>query len=170
MSGDIALNPFTPNKTPAMPDLVQANSSHSNPTSPWSYAHHRDDLSARQCECEDAPRRAAKELRWQAWSTAWKDLEDGQWRISCVSSVHLYMSPKNRDEETLSRWVSMICLTTCWRNACCQRTHRGAILTSVKWYAPTSKTGSTAMGDLQCVFVHLCCRDLPTSTPCRSLF
>ena len=112
------LNPFTPNKTPAMPDLVQANSSHSNPTSPWSYAHHRDDLSARQRECEDAPRRAAKELRWQAWSTAWKDLEDGQRRISCVSSMHLYMSPKNRDEETLSRWVSMICLTTCWRNAC----------------------------------------------------
>lgn len=57
---------------------------------------------------------------------------------------------------------------TCWRNACCQRTHRGVILTSVKWCAPTSKTGSTAMGDLQCVFVHLCCRDLPTSTPFRS--
>lgn len=133
-----------------------------------------DDLSARQRECEDAPRRAAKELRWQAWSTAWKDLEDGQWRISCVSSMHLYMSPKKigMKKHTLeySRWVSMICLTPCRRSAFCQRTHRGAILTSVKWYAPTSKMGSTAMGDLQCVFVHLCCRDLPTSTPFRSFF
>lgn len=115
-----------------------------------------DNLSARQRECEDAPRRAAKELRWQAWSTAWKYLEDGQWRISCVSSTHLYMSPKKRDEEIHSRWVSMICLAKYWQNAFCQ--------TSVKWYAPTSKTGSTAMGDLQ--WLHM---SVFLYSPCTSV-
>ena len=97
----------------------------------------------------------------------------GRWAMkNLMRTFHafIHVTEENRDEETHSRWVLMICWTTCRRNAFCQRTHRGAILTSVKWYAPTSKTGSTAMGDLQCVLVHLCCRDLPTSTPFRSFF
>ena len=174
MSGDIALyNPcaswFTPQIKPSkshnlyevMP-IIGSLGSLGSKESPG------DDLSARQRECDDAPRRAAKELRWQAWSTAFK----WQRRISCVGSSSMYacylrIGMKKHTPHGFLWFVHVVkrCLdlTKCWRNASFIES-TVELITSAKWYAPTSKTGSTAMGDLT-IF-----DDLQTNFPAMTSF
>ncbi len=127
-----------------------------------------DDLSARQRECEDAPRRAAKELRWQAWSTAFR----WQRRIPCIGSSSMYacylrIGMKKHTLHGFLWFVHVVkrCLdlTKCWRNASFIEP-TAELITSAKWYAPTSNTGSTAMGDLT-IF-----DDLQTNFPAMTSF